>query len=91
MLPAEGTYRCPRCRSFLQVGADGDIQAYPEPVNEVSEMSIPADTVYFPSARHIVQLAGTQSGFDDATATAMAESTEGCLTALSQALGSRYG
>lgn len=86
-LPAEGTYRCPRCRSFLRVGADGDIMAYPEPVNEVSEMSIPADTVYFHGATNMVKLAGTQAGFDDTTATAMAESAEGCLAALSQALG----
>ena len=81
-MPTAGTYRCPRCRAALQVDGQGAVEAYPEPVAQVTELSIPADDDYLAGARQIVALAGQKAGLAGDAADAMAAAAEGCLRTL---------
>ena len=81
-MPTAGTYRCPRCRAALQVDGQGAVEAYPEPVAQVTELSIPADDDYLAGARQIVALAGKKAGLAGDAADAMAAAAEGCLRTL---------
>jgi len=85
VVPSAGPYRCPRCRSALQVSPEAEVEAFPEVTDQITEMSIPAGEEYFANACHFVALAARRAGLDDEAAAAMAAATEGCLDLLNTA------
>lgn len=87
-LPGEGAYSCPRCRCALELNAEGELQAYPEDLGNVAELSLPAEEDFFSGAGWMINLAGLRGGLSEEKAQAAAEATQGCLKLLAeQALG----
>ncbi len=84
-IPGPGTYRCPRCRSALQVEVGGRMQAYRETTAGVFEMSAPADEDYFAGVNWIINMAGQKAGLTPEQAQVAAESVGGCLKLLTAA------
>ncbi|MCX7935555.1 MAG: hypothetical protein N3A66_09905, partial [Planctomycetota bacterium] len=81
-LPHAGVYRCPRCRSALQVEAGGAVQAYPEAVRQICEIALPPEEDYVANAQPLVLVAAQRSGLTPAAAEALAAATAGCLNIL---------
>jgi len=83
-LPQAGVYRCPRCRSALQVEAGGAVQAYPEAVRQICEISLPPEEDYVMSIHPLLFLAAQRGGLQPPAAEALAAVATGCLNVLAK-------
>ncbi len=83
--PGKGAYRCPRCRSALEVDESGIVQGYPEPTKQVAELTLPADENYFAGAGWMINMAGLKAGLTEEASQTAAASAEGCLKLLTSA------
>lgn len=81
-IPGAGLFRCPRCRSVMEIDNQGGAQAYAEPGGNVAELTLPADEGYFTGAGWMITMAGITAGLDEATSQAAAQAAQGCLVTL---------
>jgi hypothetical protein len=72
-LSGEGKYRCPRCRSFLEVDEGGTVRTHPERSPSAVELTLPADADFVGALDSMLSTAAARAGVNGEEVAALSE------------------